>query len=78
MIVYIENPIKWNITDDMKEVLNDLGFSYTDTHILDQKWTGDETEVNMLFAEIFFNDVKIEYGNYGGDGCDFSINISEK
>jgi len=36
MIVYIENPIKWNITDDVKEVLNDLGFSYTDTHILDQ------------------------------------------
>jgi hypothetical protein len=42
-----------------------------------QKITLDEIKMNELFDEILCN-YKMEYGNYGGAGCDFSISITNK
>lgn len=78
MIVYIEQPIKWNITDEIEELLDELHIDYSDTHILEQKLILDEWDTNFLFSDVFMNDVKIEYGNYGGEGSDFSISIYSK
>jgi hypothetical protein len=78
MIAYIKDPIKWLITEDIAYIFDEFSIYYNETHILPQKITVSEVDMNYLFSEVFLGDVIIEYGFYGGEGCDFSINIKEK
>jgi hypothetical protein len=77
MIVYIKNSIKWDIDDYIKEIFDEFSISYKNNIIIPQKIVLNEQDVNILFSEVFMDDVKIKYGFYGGEGCDFSITISK-
>lgn len=43
-------------------------------YAIPQKMVLDEFEVNEIYSEFFYH-CDIEYGCYGGIGCDFSITI---
>jgi hypothetical protein len=78
MIAYIKESIKWAITEDIARIFDEFSIYYNETHILPQKITVNEVDMNYLFSEVFLGNVDIEYGFYGGSGCEFSIVISEK
>jgi len=41
-----------------------------------QKIVLEERDMNYMFSDFFvYTDYKIEYGDIGGEGCDFSIDV---
>ena len=81
MIAYIEEEIKVQMDEIDIRLLQEVGINFvpSDEYILiaPQKITLNEFRMNEVFANIFI-DCDIEYGNYGSEGCDFSIIISDK
>jgi hypothetical protein len=45
--------------------------------ISEQKITLDEFDMNYLFLETPFGDLKLKYAYIGGEGCDFSLQTTE-
>lgn len=75
MIAYIEEPIK--IKDLDTKFLDDMEIYYSKNKILPQKIQLTEYDMNWLFSEILMGKVNIEYAWYGGEGCDFAIDVKQ-
>ncbi len=75
MIIYIEKSLPWPISKKIKRNLQKFSIQCGGNEIFPQKIILSEQEANVLFSEIFMDYVIIEYGFYGGEGCDFSITI---
>lgn len=79
MILYIENDIICDITEDNEHILDDFCIRYENDVIKEQKIDLNEFDVNILFDEFFcLNNFHLEYGDYGGEGCCFSLSIRQK
>lgn len=77
MIMYIERNFIVTIDSSNEEILKNFDIEYKDDVIQEQKVVLDEFDMNTFYNEFFLDqDVKMEYGFYGGEGCDFSIMIS--
>jgi len=76
MIAYIKEPISVKKMDEY--ILDSLGIYHNENEILPQKIQLHEQDINWLFSEIFIGEVDIEYAWYGGEGCDFAIDIKRK
>lgn len=69
------------ITETLKKFsirnhIEGIGEDLFNIKILDQKVTLDEISMNILFDNILnYFDFRMEYGNYGGERCEFSIRI---
>ena len=81
MILYIREEIKIKIKEEDIEEDNILQectvlYDYKDGFIIirEQKVVLDEFKMNELFDEVF-SEYDIEYGYYGGAGCEFSISV---
>ncbi len=75
MIIYIEKSLPWPISKKVKKDLQKFSIQCNDKEIFSQKIILSEQEANVLFSEIFMDYVVIEFGFYGGEGCDFSLTI---
>ena len=79
MILYIREEIKIK-EEDIEEdnILQECTvlYNYKDGFITikEQKVVLDEFKMNELFDEVF-SGYAIEYGYYGGAGCDFSLSV---
>lgn len=64
---------KFSIRNHMEEIGEDL----FNIKVLDQKVTLDEISMNTLFDNVLnYFDFSMKYGNYGGEGCEFSIRLN--
>lgn len=75
MIAYIEEPIKIKNLDT--KFLDNISVCYSKNKILPQKIQLTEHDMNWFFSEILMGEVNIEYAWYGGEGCDFAIEIKQ-
>ena len=79
MILYTETKIHCNITKENKHILDEFSINYENDVIKPQKIDLDEFDINTLFDEFFcYDEIHLEYGFFGGEGCCFSLCISQK
>lgn len=81
MILYINNRTSVDNTPDNIDTLKDYCVNF-EVHknmifISEQKIVLNEINMNTLYTEVLF-EYDVECGNYGGRGCEFSLNLINK